>query len=271
MRYKQFLNEGRSKAITQDVAFETIKDKCKNAYKAYTNNQIIYRGYSNYMGQYAIIDPKSGKPRKSANTSNHYTILIDNSPNWKGYPKRSQSLICSNSYGYSKGYGKVYEVFPYDQGTKIGICPERDFWFSFEEGIGETNSLDYFNFALARLLRRRDIEIDISKFTAHTQYTNALDFADTQLRKKDLEVMKDEIDPILKSWNYKKDTLKQHINDILDPNKNGFKVVNDARKIPKVSKGDGQEMWTDTKCVLIESSLGLFGDINPHLKDYMES
>ena len=33
--------------------------------------------------------------RRSRDNGNHYTLLMDNSPYWKGYPKRSESFICT--------------------------------------------------------------------------------------------------------------------------------------------------------------------------------
>jgi len=139
MRLKQFIiQEGRSKEIHLDKAIDTIHKKCRQAMNMYRKGYGIYRGIEFYGSskspRFLEIDPKKGEPRKSANTFNYYTLLNDNSPKWVSYPKRSQSIICSTLEGGAQGYGTMYYVFPYDN-TKIGVCPEDDYWHSFQKVI----------------------------------------------------------------------------------------------------------------------------------------
>ena len=86
----------------------------------------IWRGFRDIYEEYYYLDPSTGV-RKSQNTSNHYTILMDNSPYMKGWPKRSNSFISSSGTRYAGGFGEMYMLVPYN-GTKIAVCPDTDFW-----------------------------------------------------------------------------------------------------------------------------------------------
>ncbi|HET8688269.1 MAG TPA: hypothetical protein VFM18_16755 [Methanosarcina sp.] len=89
----------------------------------------IWRGMRNHDKSIVFIDTPTGS-RESQNTSNYYTVLIDNSPYFKGWPKRSKSLICSSGSSYASGYSwgsGLYAIFPFD-GAKIAVCPKRDMW-----------------------------------------------------------------------------------------------------------------------------------------------
>ena len=77
-----------------------------------------------------IEDPKKHK-RESSNTTNHYTIIMDNSEYWKDYPKRSESIICTTSIDKSNMYGETYLIFPLDTKSKFGIASNEDIWTSF--------------------------------------------------------------------------------------------------------------------------------------------
>lgn len=71
--------------------------------------------------------------RTSANTRNYYTYIIDNSENWKDFPKRSKSLICRAYINQIPTYnGYDYYVIPIDKEVKFGVCNDSDLWTSFK-------------------------------------------------------------------------------------------------------------------------------------------
>ncbi len=73
--------------------------------------------------------------RKSAYAGNYYTIIIDNFlPEWKTYPKRSKSFICSNDSAMAGSYGNTYKVYPVGDPI-VGVCPKHDFQISFGPAI----------------------------------------------------------------------------------------------------------------------------------------
>ena len=124
MRLENYLIEeklDRTKEVSLDFALDFAK---KN--KDFLKGSPIYRGLRNNISLYAFVEPEK-YTRVSANTENYYTLMIDNSPNWEGYPKRSKSIICSSSKSGASGYGNVYRVIP-KNGAKIGVCSSDDFW-----------------------------------------------------------------------------------------------------------------------------------------------
>jgi len=80
---------------------------------------------------YTILNPKIEK-RKSRNTANFYTLMMENLSQWRKFPKRSNSLICTTDYYKARMYGTAYRVIPIDLNAKFGVCPEEDIWESFE-------------------------------------------------------------------------------------------------------------------------------------------
>ena len=93
----------------------------------------IYRGMD-YRDQSPLSILNHPINRRSANTFNHYTLWMDNHPDWEMYPKRSQSFICSSHSNYAAGYGVVYWMIPLKP-TAIGIANACDLWHSFDPGL----------------------------------------------------------------------------------------------------------------------------------------
>ena len=53
----------------------------------------IFKG-GHFVHNFLLTDPKN-YTRKTHDTFNYYTLILDNAPDWKDFPKRSKSLICS--------------------------------------------------------------------------------------------------------------------------------------------------------------------------------
>lgn len=92
-------------------------------------NNYVYRGFSGDDAY--LVDSKAGKKRKSAHTSNHYTMILDAifDSKYPDYPKRSDALICTTSKSKAGMYGDLYMVFPF-KGTKIMSTESNDIWNS---------------------------------------------------------------------------------------------------------------------------------------------
>lgn len=66
--------------------------------------------------------------RRSQNTTNHYSEIMDNISELKDFPKRQYSVIASTSFNVAASYGdKRYAIIPFN-GVKIGVCPTPDIW-----------------------------------------------------------------------------------------------------------------------------------------------
>ena len=251
MRLESYLlTEGRSKKIELDEAYDIIKNKCMKAAKAYHKDTArIYRGINNNK-EALLVDPKSGSPRESANTSNHYTLLMDNLPSWKKFPKRGRSLICTTFQGRTSGHGIGYAVFPYD-GSKIAVASKEDIWFSFKE-IGSLRVFNKnFDYVLADVLDKHDdspdsigidkdwktLKIAMKKFDEYVEKRGNIDRVTEDYMTSTVKWLK----------NYDGNTVST-LNKDFDPNKNGIKLVTAGKPLPR----DEREVWTDGKSVMVK-------------------
>lgn len=128
-KYQLFekLNSRGSKSLTESEFNQILKTSCKNWTKSKTS---LYRGQID-LGPYVYTDP-IGTHRKSIEDINTHIELMSNLESWRDYPKYSSSIIGSTSKGVG-GYGKVYEIIPFDN-VNIGVCPGKDIWESFTWG-----------------------------------------------------------------------------------------------------------------------------------------
>lgn len=98
-RYKSAMN-----IMNKEETIDYIINHCSD----WLNNPVkIIRGINNKI-KYFQSDPVM---RFSVDNANYYTIIMDNSPSWKNYPKRTNSFTCSlekkhigkYEYCYSRG------------------------------------------------------------------------------------------------------------------------------------------------------------------------
>jgi hypothetical protein len=139
-RLTNYLTEQRSKEVSVEFVTDWIKKNPAGI------KSVIYRGVESESVM-LFVQP-SKHERQSAHTElNYYTLLFDNLPSWKSYPKRSKSLVCTTDDGAADNYGRVYRVF-FKTGSKIGICPERDLWECFSDHF---DTMDTFNHILENI------------------------------------------------------------------------------------------------------------------------
>lgn len=242
-------DEPRSKTIGLKRAVSHVLKKCRHSLKGATIRRDVS---ASWKDEARFTDPAKGVPRVSRNTTNHYTLIIDNSPKWKRYPQRSKSIICSTRSG-------GFYVFPEDK-SRIGVCPSYDFWPSFEgSGIWDLDGLNISLMELATITARikptwdssigevKDTfdKIDFEKTKNHNAFM-------TKLHEESQDggvgsFMSDSSNEFL--FSYVKDIntkLLPYIENLLDPNKNGFKIKFPGSNIP----GE-KEVWTDGKAILV--------------------
>lgn len=159
MKYKTFLLETTKHTldepsyktkISEDDAIKLIKEHCKNV----DVNKPLFRGM-NRGDDFCVIEGQKGG-RKSKNTTNHYTLIIDEQlkNKFSHAPLRSKSLICSNNLSYTSSFGNAtYALFPYDD-VEIGKCEYQDLWdtniFFTREFRG---SIDFINIMLNEVIK----------------------------------------------------------------------------------------------------------------------
>ena len=134
--FKQFL-EAENKDFSSEGAKDTdeivalIRKHCTEAVQSWEDSngdRELWRGSKNKRPS-GIFRPDTGE-RKSANSGNYYTMLLDSNPLNKDFPKRSKSFITTTKLRVARAYGKkgtVYAVFPFD-GVKVGLVNQSDIW-----------------------------------------------------------------------------------------------------------------------------------------------
>ena len=140
MRFKTFLEATITGYEKEDHSIDSLikllKEHCKDSLHAGAESEQsqIWRG-SKSVHKSGIFRPGSGE-RKSQNTANYYTVLLDTNPLNKGWPLRSKSFICSTlrrraaAYGgerKSETSGTVLALFPFDD-VDIGLANSSDIW-----------------------------------------------------------------------------------------------------------------------------------------------
>lgn len=213
---------------------------CKEKASGYLeHSEPIFRGTSGDLT--GLLDTRNLK-RTSANTLNTYNLWIDNHASWRGFPKRSQSLICSNSQDGADLFGDVYLIIPAD-GTKVGVCPESDMWGSFndiEQILGPRRNADSFLNVLDSVGIESDSWNNLKKSARQTKTS--------ELRGSPRAFP--EMVEALKNWAEKNeyDTIYNLLEDVFDPDINGFKLVSSVG----LDEPKSREMWMSGDIMQVE-------------------
>lgn len=125
-------NTGNIYSSFDDI--EKIKSECSDAWNSFINDRVcLYRGCSQSDSMLEV-NPQNGT-RKSAGTSNYYTVAMSQLPAFSNFPRRDKSLICATKMNVANVYSKLggvsglYVVFPIN-GTRLGVSQHEDVWDS---------------------------------------------------------------------------------------------------------------------------------------------
>jgi len=148
MKMKELLEAKIIPQGVEPVNVEVLKDLLYSQCSEFMANNAkrpLFRGTQKKYEPIVIIDPTVGL-RKSRVIKNHYTLLMDNSPYYQGWPKRSKSVVCSTSYSYAADFAKfgTRVIVPFN-GSKIGITPYADIWATPVDLSKVAPELKYFN------------------------------------------------------------------------------------------------------------------------------
>jgi len=236
MKYKNFkmlveaTDETGESNYYQKIDIKTAINILKSNCKKYNVNKPIYRGMrGKNKSVFGIVEGQKGG-RKSENTTNHYTVIMDEvikSTDSK-YPLRSKSIICSNSKDYAKRYGDVYNIIPFDD-VVIGLVPEKDIWYVDLIGDYTFKDLnDYFN-------KFKIGDESISKIASSLKSLDASKYAnrfESVFGKQDGDIL-------------------AGIKKAFDLDHLGFKFLTQD----KFSANTFNEMWIAGKCLVVKESL----------------
>jgi hypothetical protein len=219
---------------------ESIKRSIEYAINKYKTSKIaIYRGSESYDSHDSVFlrDPTVMGTRVSAMGSNFYTLWIDNSARWKKFPPRSKSLICSTSPNTASTYGHVTAVIPLIN-TKIGVCPQEDFWFSF------LNTLPGDDYDLSDLneLIDQEVKTQLGVSVDHKTLTYQKMVSLLGRLKADKIHPKSIFKPLIDRAGFS--GMMDHI---LDPNANGF----DLTTWQEFNVKGNREVWLSAPCAML--------------------
>jgi len=267
-KYENYINpfDNITNIINEDKYNEIFNLCCSNV--DLIKDTPIFRA-TGLEEDFYLIDPRKME-RKSANTKNYYTLMIDNSEKWKEYPKRKHSVICALNDSYMGNEFRVIPLTKYNDilkdyeidlfgGSKWGVCPEYDIWNSFSglfANIFTDNDklLDDFNYDLSQLYTE-----------INNEPLNQLDFNifKTQLQSIDSIKVKNIIDNrendvyssmYLSFFNFMSKmnfNLYDMMDYIFDPIKNGFELKTYNQL--KSNHFHNNEVWTDTPVLYVRN------------------
>jgi hypothetical protein len=261
MKINEVLNKDERSTILDhnEINADLIYSQCAEAIAAMEEGFKIFKGLGNFRAKYLKTDPKK-QSRISANTRNYYTLLMDNLPSWKNYPKRSQSLICTNDLkvadfysGYKNseesGPGNVYLVLPLSGNANFGICPYKDMWQTRMDpplGVDIHDCNEYFVMSGMRDKNYKDFLSSV--------YNNVEKLKEGPFYKYFPEL----VDKIANLEFQDLGTIEKLFNDLYDPNRLGFQ----NKKLFQMQKQKGtREIWTDAESYLINTKSELYSII----------
>lgn len=257
------LFESRTAEITDKEFVMLVKDNCKE-YLA--NPKYMQRMKEDFNGEYSYIDPKQHVRRPLMNpdgagvVSAHHTLLMDNLPSWKSFPKRSESLIGSLKFSEDQAFGqRCYLVIPYD-GARFGLAPCSDLWGSYCE-VGDMK-YEFDNLFTERLT---DLGVSEKSYAAMMKdlqhwYDDYLIREHNKESKRNLSSMEQYfsyIDNIF--MNFSSDgigSVEEGFDKYFAPQKFSSRVGAGAKEFKSVEynglvSDDKREFWTDSRCFLV--------------------
>lgn len=265
IKIKSILTETlRSKQLRKPMFFNAlIRGKFTSAYHKMLDKQNIFRGIRGSAAYpYWVVSP-SKSYRTSKNTNNFYTGLIDKLPSWSDYPKRSRSIICSTKEYGARSFGNVLRVFP-QNGAKIGICNNNDFWDSFPLMKKRTNmfAMDEFNSTFTGVFEEikkplgkmsRDLTEEtydsfmemLNNWVSKSKMIEQLRISE-EVSEKFRELIVDDIEEKFEgNW-------EEYFDTLLNPKDNKFKLQTIETYYTEAY--DDLEIWTDAVSLMIDET-----------------
>jgi len=274
----------RSKYIPPSKVEKWFKKHHSSAMSQVIKGNFIYRGLRRSNSKFLYVRP-SQVERQSKNTKNIYTALMDILPSWQGWPRRSRSVICSDSSEYASGYlgerekntystsklGALYIVLP-KNGSKIGVCPDQDIWDSFVniQERWNADNMHMFNQSFDDILQRAYDLVIGDRYNKEIGELNG-EGMDFFLNHIEGIISKNTLKKLMNDYDYGRnaeigDMLEykfgkniswiEYFDDLMNPDKNNFKLQPIESYNPREvdSTRDMHEVWTESDCLFVRMS-----------------
>jgi len=266
-KFKLF--ESRTAEITKEEFVRLVKENCQDFL---TDPKYLQRMKGEFNGKYSYIDPKQHmrKPLMDESgtgvVSAHHTLLMDNLPSWKGFPKRTESLIGSLKFNDDQAFGDMcYLVIPYDD-ANFGLAPSSDLWGSYCE-VGNMK------YEFDNVFTERFTDLDVSEKSYGKMMKELQHYYEDYLireRNKKYKRNLSYIDNIF--MNFSSDgigSVEEGFDKYFAPQKFSSRTGEFAKEFKNVGyegleSTDKREFWTDSRCILVY--LGDLGKSSFHQK-----
>jgi hypothetical protein len=206
---------------------------------------------------YILINP-SERIRSNSRTKNNFTFDIINTwPSWSDFPKRNNSIFILNQKKDSLimiPHNRIYKVYPI-KGSKLGVCPNEDLNYYNWPMIKKLSEKFNTNFNTpGELFNWLIVETRLS-----INYENSINYSNISsienfFKSNINEILnKQEYSLNIKSfYQYAEKYVKKYgsfvnwlDNELFNPYKNGFKLVDSITKINYLA-----EVWTSDCCLM---------------------
>ncbi len=246
-----------SSHVIDDVdVIQRLKIKCSESLDLLARGKGIYFATTHAQDKVMLVRASQHEYEEGKYQLLHE--MLDMCPEWKFFPKRSISTICSTSKRPAQSGSTVYVVLPVN-GSKVGVCSDATYGESFnrlEKAFGIRNVIEF----------EREFKLILN---LTEQFVNDKDFPD-QSDIKEIQRVCAMFDNIMKTFkglhDFKtmlrtvsdinvdewlrpmKEGLFMRIMDALDPDLNGF----DVARISELDGYKNREIWFTNDCYMIE-------------------
>ena len=142
MKIKDILTESSVENLPFEEFKHLLSTDYSEAYEQAKKGNIIYRGFGSMQISFNRLQPMRG--RKSVNTNNFYTLIMNNDPRFSEFPKRSviASSNRNTAMSYSADDTNLAVIFPRN-GSKIAVCNVPDIWRATPEEVKHSDFTFY--------------------------------------------------------------------------------------------------------------------------------
>lgn len=240
------------KTKSVDGIADIIKSHCSDIVEHLVGDRLLFRGDKNgyFYGAGAIVDP-TVTSRISQNTSNFYTLIMDNIPSMSKYPKRSNSLICTTNLQKAEDYqgaeSNLFVVIPFN-GEKIGCTNQQDIWDSplrlFDKAFGLMFANSRWEHLRKDLKNNADFNMSDKSWESFERLASLLKTEAGDLHAKQLQIS---FGIPNKDIHYYRQNFLEHLNEAYSPDKLGFELTTSKQHSWFMG-----EQWVGGRCLLIK-------------------
>jgi len=255
MKVNEIITESSSTILQLDEYRKLLESEYSDAYRQALKGNLIYRGFGDMTITFMHLEPMRG--RKSVNTNNVYTAIMNEHPKFQSLPKRSVIATTSRNVAmvYSASDDNLAVLFP-KNGTKIAMVPANDIWNVVPEEFKGTR-VGFFS--IGNMIERWALKLGVDHIDTLEELRHLQDVFEKE-KKNDSEIYQDSQSKLryeLELFASKK-IVEEILNDgpkrlyeMIDPDL--FKVF-DISNLPDLQAGNN-ELWFDDEYLAVSVSL----------------